>query len=733
MSQIQTMSDVLSELQKRYLKNHPYHEQIKSFKRFLSENPFHDVSEVEWLQICDLSSKGVVGFKKMCVIFLSILLENGLYDGSYKEALYRNQAFIKSISKSCILLNEFFCGPDLEYLYLVKLKNRNSIRSLFLKYQNPVLIKMVCEACSLMYLEVEGKEAKAVTDNFETSLGEKACEIKSYADFDEYTFWQQICFFKKKYHNLKGRGIPTLVHHVVSFYQMIAKEHPENDFLSKATTLSWKLLFSNSLTMAICDDAYFMTYNTATEIHGKYKLMMLLKNFNKISTTFEDDDYRFIDLTPVHSDFYKEEILQYLLYSPGFHFLWTSQVSQLIETFVFFEHLKTQKDYPNPNLKKFTTEEAIMIRNRCFDPQKSLATNNNSIGTIHRFFQWEVECRSEMIFDFDFFNYLGQYEERSKTSGKSIPDQDLAALNKVLVEHAKTSIKGKVCYGIFHIALQTEFRTNQICHLTIDCIKPTIKPNFFAIYSNSKTSHGRVEKSIITEYTQRLLMDIIDATDSLRNANVQEDNSKYIFIYPAHKGSATVMNADIFRTYLMQCCKEAGIPNYSPINLRDTHMTKSFEHILRNGKSDTEMKILSKHRYLDTTKNHYIEMNLEKMLEATYGIIIGDKELIDPKDNIVEALPKEIDKKSSVVENGCGNCKCKSCVIKTSLPCLACKYFVTTVEHEKFFVKAIKNVDKLIEKAKTRHDIEDLTIVKTLYVLYLEAIYRKKADSNGND
>ena len=31
-------------------------------------------------------------------------------------------------------------------------------------------------------------------------------------------------------------------------------------------------------------------------------------------------------------------------------------------------------------------------------------------------------------------------------------------------------------------------------------------------------------------------------------------------------------------------------------------MTKALEHILRNGKSDIEMGLLSKHKYLDTTK-----------------------------------------------------------------------------------------------------------------------------------
>ena len=73
--------------------------------------------------------------------------------------------------------------------------------------------------------------------------------------------------------------------------------------------------------------------------------------------------------------------------------------------------------------------------------------------------------------------------------------------------------------------------------------------------------------------------------------------------------------------------------------------------------------------------------------------------------------------KENDVENGCGKCTAKKCEFTSSLPCLACKYFITTTNHEIFFKKSINNIDRIIEKTLNKHDKEDLITIKQLYVL----------------
>ena len=281
-------------------------------------------------------------------------------------------------------------------------------------------------------------------------------------------------------------------------------------------------------------------------------------------------------------------------------------------------------------------------------------------------------------------------------------------------------------FVIFHLAIQTEFRINQICHLQADCIKPTVKPNQFMIQTNSKTSHGRKNNYVISPLTYHLLMDIIEETEEIREQCSVEGLKNYIFLYNRKMVDGyIVFNDSVFTRTLGEACDAIGIERYTASNLRDTHMTKSLEHIMRNGKSDMEMAVLSKHKHLDTTKNHYIEMELEKMLESTYGITIGT-ELIETDSKIVDDIPEHLAGEENDVEDGCGKCSAETCVMTNALPCMACKHFITTTKHEVFFKKAIENVNRLIENTKNRHDKEDLVTIKELYVLYLKAIIKHK-------
>ena len=373
-----------------------------------------------------------------------------------------------------------------------------------------------------------------------------------------------------------------------------------------------------------------------------------------------------------------------------------------------------------------TTQEALLLKNYFDDKSIELATRNNKIGAARRFLEW-CGHKKVMTFDTMFFDYLSQYEEPSRTSGEAVPDDDLVLINALLKQKSKDDHVAKLCYSIFHLCIQTEFRINQICKLTIDSLRPSAKPNQYIVYSNSKTSHGRKSEYVITNLTYMHLMDIINETESYRESAAIGIMRDYIFLYKGNVNSISVIDAQKFSNYLKQCCKELNLDRtYTATNLRDTHMTKSFEYVLRNDKSDAEMSILTKHKHLDTTKNHYIEMELEKMLESTYGIIIGNSKLINPENNIVDKLSPKVSKMANIVENGCGNCKASSCVQKNPLPCLACEHFVTTVAHEKYFIKAIEGVDKSIEHAKTLHDKDDLNTVKLLYVLYLKEIYKLK-------
>ncbi|WP_164129727.1 site-specific integrase [Sharpea azabuensis] len=400
------------------------------------------------------------------------------------------------------------------------------------------------------------------------------------------------------------------------------------------------------------------------------------------------------------------------------------------DALAMLDNVKAQKGYPNPDPKYMNNQEALLVRSFYSDESVKLVTRNNKIGAIRRFLMWERDENKAISFDDMFFDYLVQYEEPSKTHGKSIPDEDLGKISAWLAAQASTSHEMDLTYAALHLALETEFRISQICHMKVNCIKPSAKPHEYIVQTYHKTGHGRLDSFVISELTYRHLMRIIENTEPYREKCTRRELSEYIFLYDSTMNTVALMDSTRFRRWFQQACTALNLPKYTSQNIRDTHMTKSFEYVLKHGKSDLVMAALSKHKYLDTTKSHYIEQKLNDMLEATYGIIIGDlDDCYSPSKHITEKIPENVDRDENVVENGCGNCKSAQCTMRNALPCLICDNFITTIKHEPAFRRAIEAVDKLMQNAGTKHDKDDLTTIKLLLVMYLKAIYQKKQEA----
>ena len=150
---------------------------------------------------------------------------------------------------------------------------------------------------------------------------------------------------------------------------------------------------------------------------------------------------------------------------------------------------------------------------------------------------------------------------------------------------------------------------------------------------------------------------------------------------------------------------------------------------MRNKKSSAETALLTKHKHIDTTVNHYLDSKLEKMLEATYKVKLG-KDKVNAENKVIGKIPDEFKGANSDVESGCGKCTAKHCNGVAALSCLACEYFITTPEHRPYFEKAIEMIQCHIRSTENRHEKEDLVTRKTLYVQYLKAIYKHQEKNN---
>ena len=710
----------------------------KFFKNFLTLNP----KNVEWNYICDIA----INTKKYkySLLLITILLNKNLYNGKYSKYLYEKKNIFNSIlnQQSFSKFKNVFCKDDIQFLeiYPKTLKHDcYKFHCYFFRYKNPKIKKYVLEILSSPR-KYNTYFFQEIIDLFEDSLGKYAPKIFSYKDFNELTFWKQINFFKLYYKDDDDKKSKS-INSIIWFYKYLVNTYTEHSFFKNATTMNETLLFSNNTLKKINDGYIFLTFNPNIKIKFHKKIVFILKNCNHLSTTLKKEDSISINLSNLECYFYSKELLNYIISSNTIiiRLSHSGHLKYLIDSLNFLYKLKKEKNYPNPNLEYINNQEAIFLRNYCNISEKTLHTKNTKIGAIRRFLQWEMNL-GNIKFDNMVFDYLSQFEEPSKTGGNAIPEEDLIAINNCFFRDSKIDFVAKLCYCVFHLLLETEFRVSQILSLEINCLKKSIKPNQYYIYSNTKTSNGKVKRQIITDLTYRHLIKIINETEEIREKCSVKSKKDYIFIHEGSANSLLILNNSTINSYLEKYCKELNLEQiYTVKNIRDTHMTKSFEYILRNKKSDLELTCLTKHKYIDTTKNHYVQMQLEKMLESTYGIIIGDLENLldsqnDIKNNIKKEIPKEVDISENIVENGCGNCKADLCVVTTSVPCLICKNFITTPKHEKYFIKAIENIDKLIDKDNnTKHDKEDLTIIKTLYILYLKKIYEFMEENVNND
>lgn len=720
---------MLELLNKVYSENTFTKYQIYPIKAFIAAYASKNIDEVNWIELCNDAKK--YECTQFVLLLICELLREGLYHGDYAKELLNNLEFYdRLVHDPDTRYADFLCGSDITRQIIYSPYGTRTLRAYRYRYVNTTngfFRSILAEFFSTPHFQNIHCAFEPV-EVFEESLGPYRDNIHSISSFSSKLLFVQSNFYRKMYANdgkLRQMALTLVVH----FYRWLVLKYPEYALFEDCTEMSTYMLFHKDI-MSFLDEGYhFTTLNPANIPYGKDKICFLLRGVANQSTRLIEGDYASLNLSALTENFYRDLLIEFAVLRLYVHHIGT--INTICKGMQTIYEMKQHPHYPNKRLDYLSTQEAVFIRQYYDRQELSLSTKNDRIGAMRRFIAFCVDKKALKV-DRLFFDYLIQYDEPNQNKSKAVPDDALVAIHNALLEKSKNDLFYQEMLVIFHLAIQTEFRISQICHLKIDCIKPTFKPNEFEIHTSSKTSNGVKERYTISTISYRLLMGVIDATESLREENCINNLRDYIFIYPSKMkpGGAAVFYDSVFSKALKNLCAEIDVAPYTAANLRDTHMTKSLEHIIRNGKSDMEMGVLSRHRHIDTTTSHYIDLELEKMLEATYGIVIGS-ELIETDSKVVDTIPDHLVGQENDVEDGCGKCSAEKCMMTNALPCIACKYFITTVGHEIYFRKAIDALSLLIKQAKSPHDQEDLVTVKRLYVHYLKAILKHK-EGMGN-
>lgn len=715
--------------------------QTNSGTNFLSST--YDIVEfwenketVEWDDLCDFASKKYSHNKtvKFSLCMLVYLLENDLYHGKYEEKLQNDLPYLKRCINEFKSIYALIFQGDYDELHFIdrpvtKKAKGLSVRHLF-------NCNNFFGSLYINYLEDISKSYRYGDSSLDYDFMRSivGLEINSLEDIDSSLFWHQISFFKSFYNedeDFKDNALKN----TFAFYRWLLKKYNEYTFFTNSTNLTYELIFSNTLITHIKKDAYFTTFTNTEDLGDKPRIVFIVKNLQNKSTRMVKNSHFALYTDSLETSYYRTIINKYFqnLTAPSL-LSWTGHSLYIVDALHFIEKMKAQNGYPNPKINNFNTNEAMLIR-RYFKqskPNLSLATLNTKIGAIRRFFQWAKRCEY-LTFDATFFDYFSQYEQPNQYRGNAISDADIEKLNNTFIELCDEDITYKPYYAIFLILIETEFRVSQVCNLTVSALQPSLKNDQFLLFSNTKTSNGRKITQPICSSTKKILESVIEDTENLRNKVLSESYKDHIFLYRTSAVGIDVrgISNNRFLNVFHKVCEKAETRLYNSKNLRDTHMTKAFEYIMRHGKSDLEMGVLSRHIRIDTTKNHYIEVELTKMLESTYQVTLGNRD-INQQSHILDSLPDNLASNETLVEGGCGHCMAKTCHMTGSLPCLICKDFVTTVDRKPYFINMICKCDELLKKTTIRHEIEDISLIKTLYTNWLREICIKEEENNDS-
>jgi integrase len=377
------------------------------------------------------------------------------------------------------------------------------------------------------------------------------------------------------------------------------------------------------------------------------------------------------------------------------------------------------------NNEEITLNEIIAFKEHLSKEFNNNHTILNYIYSIRQFLYFIQENRLTYISN-GIFYCLNCCRRDSNNHIQSIPDEHLKKISILMKENASKNIEYALYYLCFYIGLETEFRSSQVFSLKKDCIVETGKKGEYVLVSKTKTSANKEIEQPVTSYLKSHIDDIIKLTDIYREVCVIKDISSYLFICTSQtkKGSYRVLGANTFNAYLKKCCDKVGIATYTFNNLRDTHMTKSEEFIIRNQLSDMEQRTLSGHKTINTDNKHYIDTPICNLLESVHGVIIGN---INVDGQIKESLPPNITNKNNMVSNNCGFCRILSCNDFSFLDCMLCENFLTTIDRLPFFKTQIKILDEKIRNTTIPHDKEDLVNIKRLHLGFIKKILEIKA------
>lgn len=557
------------------------------------------------------------------------------------------------------------------------------------------------------------KELKIFTENFLLSTGKE--KLESVNDLSYETYLASGNYFSE-FNKAK-----VYYSHIYSFYAFLMKKY--NIEIFRQANISNKLFLRKGILNLLLQGYTIENYNPLDEVPCSNKWILLYDSQYDTGTYHKASDSIAIDFSDINNELFRKLSKMFIWHYNTSINKKTGMLLSIKEALNYINDLRRGNCisiYCKNKVDMYgsiSTDEAYAYKMYVKMNSQSQVSTANKIFNFSRFLK-VIKENGEMDIQEVTFRFL-KTNLTLENNAKSIPDNELNKLIKVIEYNADNNVQKFLLSLIFKIALDTEMRISEILSLDVDCVKETSKNGEYVLVRKRKSASFKKELEPITSETKIVIDKAISSTKQYRD-NTPIDIKDKLFIVPAN-GIIQVrrITSENFRKYLVSCCIDAGIQRYTADNLRDTHMTKARIYKLKHKMSDLEHSVLTGHTTKNVDMNHYVDISIETMLESVYGIVIGD---VDINGKIVNELDSKIATIENEVSNGCGYCSNESCDNLTYLDCLMCKNFVTMPSRRYFFEAQLQTMDEKIKNSALPHDKEDIVNIKRLLVKYIAKI-----------
>ena len=311
----------------------------------------------------------------------------------------------------------------------------------------------------------------------------------------------------------------------------------------------------------------------------------------------------------------------------------------------------------------------------------------------------------------------------------AVPTSDLKAVLELLDKKSE----GDSFYEIMYVALVTQsltpLRIGDVLDLKRSDLVAGLDGTTMAVETSTKTDGYGRRRVQVPRGVGELLDAVVTLTDGLAQRALPEVRD-CIFIYEGHARTAIkkVRVYELTRR-LRIVCDEAGVPRFTPRNIRRRYETEVVLQGVKRNISRLALRPLTGHASIAVTERYYVREEIKEYLQAVHGIEIGQPVI---KGEVASEVEADLCDSKNAVEGGAGYCRNSECDIAGTVTCLMCSGFVTEPGCIPEMEEAVMALDVRIAECGTcQHERDHLLSVKRLYLGYLSVMYEKREEARN--